>query len=113
MTSPLTVVYIPAENEEDVYVEAQLIDSIGNNYNVRLNNGEEMTIAHNLCLPAPVLGPEGEQDMIFLEHLNEGSLLHNLRKRFFAELIYTYTGSILMSVNPYRMLPIYTPSIRR
>ncbi len=51
--------------------------------------------------------------MIFLEHLNEGSLLHNLRKRFSKHHIYTYTGSILMSVNPYKMYPIYTPSIRR
>lgn len=115
----LTVVYvetkeIETENDDDVYIEAQLLDEIdGNKYHVRLENGQELMVASNKCLPAPVMGPEGEQDMIFLEHLNEGSLLHNLRKRFFSQLIYTYTGSILMSVNPYQMLPIYSPAIRR
>ena len=114
----LTIVYVETaqletENDEDVYIEAQLLDADGNNYHVRLENGNDLTVPQSCCLPAPVMGPEGEQDMIFLEHLNEGSLLHNLRKRFFSQLIYTYTGSILMSVNPYQMLPIYSPAIRR
>ena len=117
MSSSLSAVYIPAEKEEDVYDEAQLISASadGLDYNVRLADGRELSVKQNVCLPAPVLGPDGEQDMIFLEHLNEASLLHNLRTRFFSDnpSIYTYTGSILMSVNPYRQLPIYTPSIRR
>lgn len=111
--SALTFVYIPADNEEDVYVEAQLIDSDETAYLLRLEDGSTIEIPQNVCLPAPVLPMDGEQDMIFLEHLNEGSLLHNLRKRHSREHIYTYTGSILMSVNPYKMLPIYTPSIKR
>ena len=59
--------------------------------------------------PGCVLGNDGEQDRVHLEHLNEGSLLHNyLRQGFKNKHIYTCTGSILLSVNPYRLLPIYT-----
>ncbi|KAK3909405.1 Unconventional myosin-XV, partial [Frankliniella fusca] len=39
--------------------------------------------------------------------LNEASLLWNLKIRYDRELIYTYTGSILVAVNPYKMFDIY------
>ncbi|XP_031674959.1 unconventional myosin-XV-like isoform X1 [Oncorhynchus kisutch] len=39
--------------------------------------------------------------------LSEGSVLLNLKKRFEREIIYTYIGSILVSVNPYRMFNMY------
>uniref|UniRef100_A0A3B3TDM0 Myosin XVA n=1 Tax=Paramormyrops kingsleyae TaxID=1676925 RepID=A0A3B3TDM0_9TELE len=49
---------------------------------------------------------DGVEDMTQLE-LNEGSVLVNLKTRFDRDLIYTYIGSILVSVNPYKMLNIY------
>ena len=42
-----------------------------------------------------------------LTNLNEANLLENLRLRFGADRIYTYTGSILMAMNPYKQLPLY------
>eukprot|EP01098_Paradermamoeba_levis_P007349 TRINITY_DN3032_c0_g1_i1.p1 TRINITY_DN3032_c0_g1~~TRINITY_DN3032_c0_g1_i1.p1 ORF type:complete len:155 (-),score=50.19 TRINITY_DN3032_c0_g1_i1:27-491(-) len=57
------------------------------------------------------LGPDGVDDMINLRNLHEESLLANLKKRYQKDYIYTFTGSILVSVNPFKILPIYTQEI--
>ncbi|KAM4024334.1 unconventional myosin-Ib isoform 3-T3 [Anomaloglossus baeobatrachus] len=51
----------------------------------------------------------GVGDMVLLEPLDEESFINNLKKRFDHSEIYTYIGSVVISVNPYRSLPIYTP----
>ncbi|XP_062873464.1 myosin Ic, paralog b isoform X3 [Trichomycterus rosablanca] len=51
----------------------------------------------------------GVQDFVLLEnHTSEVAFIENLRKRFKENLIYTYIGSVLVSVNPYKELEIYT-----
>lgn len=45
--------------------------------------------------------------MAELTHLNEASVVHNLHQRYLADLIYTYSGLFLVTVNPYTPLPIY------
>jgi len=50
-------------------------------------------------------------NLIQLSNLNEALILHNLRERFIQDKIYTYISSILVAVNPFRMLPIYTPEV--
>ncbi|XP_054579273.1 unconventional myosin-Ib isoform X4 [Eptesicus fuscus] len=51
----------------------------------------------------------GVGDMVLLEPLTEETFIHNLRTRFDHSEIYTYIGSVVISVNPYRSLPIYSP----
>jgi len=46
-------------------------------------------------------------DMAELTHLNEASVVHNLHMRYQADLIYTYSGLFLVTINPYCPLPIY------
>ncbi|NXL07516.1 MYO1A protein, partial [Mesembrinibis cayennensis] len=48
-------------------------------------------------------------DLVLLDPLTEESLLHTLQERFRRSDIYTYIGNVVISVNPYRPLPIYTP----
>ncbi|KAL4835098.1 hypothetical protein H8958_015200, partial [Nasalis larvatus] len=52
---------------------------------------------------------DGVEDMTQLEDLQETTVLSNLKIRFERNLIYTYIGSILVSVNPYQMFGIYGP----
>ncbi|XP_067328163.1 unconventional myosin-Ic isoform X1 [Anolis sagrei] len=51
----------------------------------------------------------GVQDFVLLENFtSEAAFIENLRKRFKENLIYTYIGSVLVSVNPYKELEIYS-----
>ncbi|XP_055902162.1 unconventional myosin IC isoform X1 [Eupeodes corollae] len=51
----------------------------------------------------------GVQDSVLLENYqSEDAFIDNLRKRFQENLIYTYIGQVLVSVNPYKELPIYS-----
>ena len=49
--------------------------------------------------------------ILMLPAVNEPMILHALRQRFLNDEIYTSVGSILVSVNPFKPLPLYTPSV--
>ncbi|XP_071169203.1 unconventional myosin-IXb-like isoform X27 [Mytilus edulis] len=48
-------------------------------------------------------------DLCNLPDLNERTLLDNVKSRFQNSNIYTYVGSILIAVNPFKFFPIYNP----
>merc|ERR1712002_1029213 len=54
---------------------------------------------------------EKATDMANLTYLNEASVLYNLKARYQAGLIYTYSGLFCVAVNPYRRLPIYSDGV--
>uniref|UniRef100_A0A8P0T982 Myosin-9 n=2 Tax=Canis lupus familiaris TaxID=9615 RepID=A0A8P0T982_CANLF len=51
------------------------------------------------------------EDMAELTCLNEASVLHNLKERYYSGLIYTYSGLFCVVINPYKNLPIYSEEI--
>ncbi|XP_021359295.1 unconventional myosin-IXa-like isoform X9 [Mizuhopecten yessoensis] len=48
-------------------------------------------------------------DLCNLPDLNERTLLDNIKSRYHNSNIYTYVGSILIAVNPFKFFPIYNP----
>ena len=51
------------------------------------------------------------EDMANLTFLNDASVYWNLKTRYQAKLIYTYSGLFCIVVNPYKRYPIYTPTV--
>ena len=51
------------------------------------------------------------EDLVHLHHLHECSILNCLDARYQSDMIYTSTGPVLISVNPFKSLDIYTPAI--
>ena len=47
------------------------------------------------------------ENLVDLDELSEGAILHHVRKRFQQKLIYTHVGAILVAVNPFERLNIY------
>merc|ERR1719384_2962159 len=51
------------------------------------------------------------EDMANLTFLNDASVFWNLKVRFQAKMIYTYSGLFCIVVNPYKRYPIYTGTV--
>ncbi|XP_039107503.1 unconventional myosin-If isoform X1 [Hyaena hyaena] len=50
----------------------------------------------------------GVDDMVLLPQISEDAIVGNLRKRFMDDYIFTYIGSVLISVNPFKQMPYFT-----
>eukprot|EP00041_Stephanoeca_diplocostata_P021489 m.501136 g.501136 ORF g.501136 m.501136 type:complete len:1227 (-) comp21837_c1_seq6:181-3861(-) len=74
-----------------------------------LDGSKVVEAAYDSVYPAEPDDSPDVSDNCGLMFLNEATLLHNLDKRFAKDEIYTYTANILLALNPYHSLDIYTP----
>lgn len=58
-----------------------------------------------------MLGTDGVQDMTSISHIDENVINKNLRLRYMNDKFYTYTGSILIAINPYKGLCAFSFSL--
>ncbi|XP_060681201.1 myosin-7B-like [Hemiscyllium ocellatum] len=102
-------VWVP--DKKEVYIEAEIKERNSGKIIVETIAGQVMTLKEG---DAQEMNPPKfslAEDMAMLTHLNEASVLHNLRQRYANWLIYTYSGLFCVSVNPYKLLPVYTPTV--
>ncbi|XP_043927037.1 myosin-15 [Protopterus annectens] len=98
-------------DDKHAYIEAEVKETSGDKLTVETADGKKVTIrADDVQLMNP---PKFDmiEDMAMLTHLNEASVLHNLRRRYSKWMIYTFSGLFCVTVNPYKWLPIYTTQV--
>ncbi|XP_020256915.1 protein OPAQUE1-like isoform X3 [Asparagus officinalis] len=94
------------EDKGRLWEEAEVIDIKDQIAVVEISNGKKIkTEVERLLLRDPDADYAGVDDMTKLTYLNEPGVLYNLERRYSLNEIYTYTGSILIAVNPFTNIP--------
>ncbi|XP_050309593.1 myosin-VIIa-like [Anthonomus grandis grandis] len=103
----------PITNGEfDVPIGAKIISIEPKRVKILDDDENQEYVSHQQLLKhMHVTSQKGVEDMINLGDLQEYAILRNLHKRYKNKQIYTYTGSMLVAVNPYEFLAIYTNSL--
>ncbi|XP_056602767.1 myosin heavy chain, fast skeletal muscle-like [Triplophysa dalaica] len=76
-----------------------------------LDTKEEKTVKEADVTPMNPPKYDKIEDMAMMTHLNEASVLYNLKERYAAWMIYTYSGLFCATVNPYKWLPVYDSEV--
>uniref|UniRef100_A0AAV2KSL8 Myosin heavy chain n=1 Tax=Knipowitschia caucasica TaxID=637954 RepID=A0AAV2KSL8_KNICA len=93
---------------KELYLKAKIIKKDGNKVTVTvLDTQEERTVKEEDVCPMNPPKYDKIEDMAMMTHLNEASVLYNLKERYAAWMIYTYSGLFCATVNPYKWLPVY------
>ncbi|KAG5675242.1 hypothetical protein PVAND_005159 [Polypedilum vanderplanki] len=100
-------------DEKEGYVLGEIKSTKGDLVTVSVPGGETKDLKKDLV--AQVNPPKYEkcEDMSNLTYLNDASVLHNLRQRYLAKLIYTYSGLFCIVINPYKRWPLYTNRVAK
>ncbi|KAL4195806.1 hypothetical protein AMTRI_Chr04g180180 [Amborella trichopoda] len=94
------------EDLDLAWVEAEVVDITNKHVIVITSQRKKLSTSSSKVHPRdPEAEHGGVDDMTKLAYLNEPGVLYNLARRYALNDIYTYTGSILIAVNPFTKLP--------
>ncbi|KAA3455721.1 myosin-8-like isoform X2 [Gossypium australe] len=94
------------EDPEVAWIDGEVKEIKGEKITVKCTSGKLVVSKTSNVYPKdPEFPPSGVDDMTKLAYLHEPGVLQNLRCRFDINEIYTYTGGILIAINPFQRLP--------
>jgi hypothetical protein len=103
-------VWMPVE--EDCFLPVKVMGEGGGQMQVQTEQGQQYTIpSQQLASLKPSSLQRVVSDLTLLDEMSVPLILHNLKKRFENKEIYTNIGTILISLNPYCNLGLYTPEV--
>uniref|UniRef100_A0A8C2Z7T5 Myosin heavy chain, fast skeletal muscle-like n=1 Tax=Cyclopterus lumpus TaxID=8103 RepID=A0A8C2Z7T5_CYCLU len=91
----------------EMYLKGKLTKRDGGKATVETLGGKTLTVKDTEIFPMNPPKYDKIEDMAMMTHLSEPSVLYNLKERYAAWMIYTYSGLFCVTVNPYKMLPVY------
>ncbi|XP_077338569.1 myosin-15 [Lithobates pipiens] len=98
-------------DEKEAYLEAEIKETGAGKVTVELADGKTVVVKEGDVQQMNPPKFDMIEDMAMLTHLNEASVLSNLRKRYASWMIYTYSGLFCVTVNPYKALPVYKTEV--
>ncbi|KAL8055165.1 hypothetical protein ABFX02_04G039300 [Erythranthe guttata] len=109
MSTPVNIIvgsHVWVEDPDVAWVDGQVTKITGQDVEVQTSKGNKVVAKLANIYPkdedAP---PGGVDDMTKLSYLHEPGVLQNLASRYQLNEIYTYTGGILIAINPFQRLP--------
>ncbi|KAI4345963.1 hypothetical protein L6164_013046 [Bauhinia variegata] len=94
------------QDPEEAWIDGEIVEVNGKDIKINSTSGKMVVAKPSNIYPMdPEFPPSGVEDMTRLAYLHEPGVLHNLKCRYDIDEIYTYTGSILIAVNPFQRIP--------
>ncbi|CAL8292196.1 unnamed protein product [Lota lota] len=93
------------------FVKARVSSRDGDKATVETEFGKTVTVKEIDVHPQNPPKYDKIEDMAMFTFLHEPAVLFNLKERYAAWMIYTYSGLFCVTVNPYKWLPVYDQSV--
>ncbi|XP_075345588.1 myosin-7-like [Mycteria americana] len=102
-------IFVPDEKEE--FVKATIVAREGAAITAETEHGKTVTVKEDQIMQQNPPKFDKIEDMAMLTFLHEPAVLYNLKERYAAWMIYTYSGLFCVTVNPYKWLPVYNAEV--
>ncbi|XP_051851513.1 myosin-4 [Antechinus flavipes] len=96
---------------KESYVKSTIQSREGGKVTVKTEGGATLTVKEDQIFSMNPPKYDKIEDMAMMTHLHEPAVLYNLKERYAAWMIYTYSGLFCVTVNPYKWLPVYNPEV--
>ncbi|XP_068598563.1 myosin heavy chain, fast skeletal muscle-like [Brachionichthys hirsutus] len=94
-----------------MYIKGKIVKKEGGKATVEIAGGKTLNVKDDDIFPMNPPKFDKLEDMAMMTHLSEPSVLYNLKERYAAWMIYTYSGLFCVTVNPYKWLPVYDSAV--
>uniref|UniRef100_A0A8C9TDP3 Myosin-7-like n=1 Tax=Scleropages formosus TaxID=113540 RepID=A0A8C9TDP3_SCLFO len=107
--------FVPDPEAE--YVKASIVSRDGDKVTAQTEHGKCRSFPQTVTVKEADVHPQNPpkfdkiEDMAMFTFLHEPAVLFNLKERYAAWMIYTYSGLFCVTVNPYKWLPVYDPAV--
>ncbi|WZZ79808.1 hypothetical protein YC2023_100380 [Brassica napus] len=109
MGTPVNIIvgsHVWVEDSDVAWIDGEVEKLTGEEVVIQATTGKKITAKLSKIYPKDVEAPAGGvDDMTKLSYLHEPGVLQNLKIRYELNEIYTYTGNILIAINPFQRLP--------
>uniref|UniRef100_A0A8C6UQP9 Myosin, heavy chain 6, cardiac muscle, alpha n=1 Tax=Neogobius melanostomus TaxID=47308 RepID=A0A8C6UQP9_9GOBI len=93
------------------YIKATIQSRANGQVTVKTESGDVRTVKDSQVHPQNPPKFDKIEDMAMFTFLHEPAVLFNLKERYAAWMIYTYSGLFCVTVNPYKWLPVYDSEV--